>query len=106
MSDWVDELFNEESRSHETEVYAARKLAVYLVRNSVDTHENKERLISWLEDERVEITADEIQDFLVAVRINQMSPRENANMGQREINEWVKTAMALDRSKNTTNHNE
>lgn len=100
MEDWIDDLFDEKKQaSNSTEIWSARKLGVYYVRNSVDTPENKDRLIGWLEDERVEITADEIQDFLVAVRINQMNPRENKNMSATDINNWVKMAMALDRDK-------
>ena len=100
MEDWIDDLFDEKKDAgNSTEIWAARKLGVYYVRNSVDTPENKDRLIGWLEDERVEITADEIQDFLVAVRINQMNPRENKNMSATDINNWVKMAMALDRDK-------
>lgn len=100
MEDWIDDLFDEEkTSSNSTEIWSARRLGVYYVRNSVDTPENKDRLIGWLEDERVEITADEIQDFLVAVRINQMNPRENKNMSATDINNWVKMAMALDRKK-------
>lgn len=82
------------------EMRNARKLACHLVRQSVDTKENKDRLIMWLEDESIDITHEEIQDFIVAVRVNQMNPRENANMSQSDINEWVKTAMALDQLRN------
>ena len=98
MSDWIDELF-EDGPSMSLEMRNARRLAVHLVRQSVDTRENKDRLIGWLEDETIDITPDEIQDFIVAVRVNQMNPRENANMSMTDINEWVKMAMALDRDK-------
>ncbi len=102
MSDWIDDLFDGEANMS-IEMRNARRLAVHLVRQSVDTHENKERLIMWLEDESIDITPDEIQDFIVAVRVNQMSPRENANMSAKDINEWVKTAMALDELKSNRN---
>lgn len=101
MSDWIDDLFDDEKQnSVPLDMQQARSFAARLVRNSVDTRENKDRLISWLEDWDIHITRDEIQDFIVAVRVNQMSPRENANMSATDINEWVKTAMALDRHKN------
>ena len=95
MSDWIDDFFDETSKQS-LEMRNARRLAAYLVRQSVDTKDNKDRLIDWLEDESIDITHDEIQDFIVAVRVNQMNPRENANMSMTDINEWVKTAMALD----------
>jgi len=103
MSDWIDDLFDDEKQnSVPLDMQQARSFAARLVRNSVDTRENKDRLISWLEDWDIHITRDEIQDFIVAVRVNQMSPRENANMSATDINEWVKTAMALDRHKKPT----
>lgn len=102
MSDWIDDLLDSEPKMS-IEMRSARSLAVHLVRQSVDTHENKERLIMWLEDESIDITPDEIQDFIVAVRINQMNPRENANMSAKDINEWVKIAMALDELKSNRN---
>lgn len=99
MSDWIEDLLDDSGKPS-LEMRNARKLAAYLVRQSVDTRENKDRLIMWLEDESIDITHEEIQDFIVAVRVNQMNPRENSNMSQTDINEWVKTAMALDELRN------
>ncbi len=103
MSSWIDDLFDDDKPGKiSPEMQSARSYAARLVRNSVDTPDNKDRLIMWLEDDSIHITPDEIQDFIVAVQVNQMNPRENANMSKTDINEWVKTAMALDRHKKST----
>lgn len=104
MTDWIDDMFDESPGKVDLDLQHARSYAARLVRNSVDTYENKERLIGWLEDYSIDITRDEIQDFIVAVRVNQMNPRENANMSKTDINEWVKTAMALDQLKKNQPH--
>jgi hypothetical protein len=91
MADWIDELFDSGPENDKGNVlHNSRRFAASLVRRTTLSKEEQEDLVDTLLDFEIEMTADEIQDIIVRMQLNQQDPMQFYAPSKREINEFIK----------------
>lgn len=98
MGDWIDDMFDEsEAKPHDyaNAEHNARKYAARLVATAALSHEEKDDLTEMLLDYNYDMTTDEIQDVIVRMQLNQLSPMQFYAPSKREISAFIKKVCDL-----------
>jgi hypothetical protein len=91
MADWIDELFEcGPENDYSNVLHNSRRFAASLVRTTTLSKEEQEDVVDTLLDFEIEMTADEIQDVIVRMQLNQQDPMQFYAPSKREINQFIK----------------
>jgi hypothetical protein len=91
MADWIDELFDcGPENDYSNVLHNSRRFAASLVRTTTLSKEEQEDVVDTLLDFEIEMTADEIQDVIVRMQLNQQDPMQFYAPSKREINQFIK----------------
>ena len=91
MADWIDELFDcGPENDYSNVLHNSRRFAASLARTTTLSREEQEDVVDTLLDFEIEMTADEIQDVIVRMQLNQQDPMQFYAPSKREINQFIK----------------